>query len=105
MRVRVFQHVPFEGLGAIEPWLRARGARIETTRFVAPDPAPPPPDAYEWLVVMGGPMSANDAAALPWLRDEKRAIAAAIDAGRRVLGVCLGAQLIASALGAAVRRS
>ncbi len=101
MRVQVFQHVPFEALGAIEPWLAARDAQIGWTRFFE-DPRIPAPDAYDWLIVMGGPMSANDEAALPWLRDEKRAIAAAIDAGKTVLGVCLGAQLIASALGANV---
>jgi len=102
MRVQVFQHVPFEGLGAIEPWLLARGARIATTRFFANDPIPLP-DTYDWLVVMGGPMSVNDETGLPWLRDEKRAVAAAIAADKTVLGVCLGAQLIASALGAKVR--
>ncbi len=101
MRVHVFQHVPFEGLGAIEPWLAARNASITWTRFFA-DPRIPVPDAYDWLIVMGGPMSVNDEVALPWLRAEKRAIAAAIDAGKTVLGVCLGAQLIASARGAVV---
>jgi GMP synthase-like glutamine amidotransferase len=101
MRVQVFQHVPFEGPGAIGPWLAARGARVETTRFFA-DPRIPPLEACDWLLVLGGPMSVNDEATLPWLREEKRAIAAAIAAGRTVLGVCLGAQLIASALGAKV---
>ncbi len=104
MRVQVFQHVPFEGLGAIEPWLAARGARIGWTRFFA-DARIPDPDDYDWLIAMGGPMSVNDEVALPWLRDEKRAIAAAIDAGKTVLGVCLGAQLIASACGAKVMRN
>ena len=102
MRVQVLQHVPFEGLGAIEPWLAVRDAQIGWTRFFE-DPRIPAPDAYDWLIVMGGPMSVNDEAARPWLRDEKRAIAAAIGAGKTVLGVCLGAQLIASALGANVK--
>jgi GMP synthase-like glutamine amidotransferase len=102
VRVRVFQHVPFEGLAAIEPWLRARGSAIATTRFYANDPIPALDD-FDWLVAMGGPMSVNDEATLPWLRDEKTAIAAAIGAGKTVLGVCLGAQLIACALGAKVR--
>jgi len=101
VRVHVFQHVPFEGLGAIEPWLAARDASITSTRFFA-DPRIPAPDAYDWLIVMGGPMSVNDEIALPWLRDEKRAIDAATGAGKTVLGVCLGAQLIASARGAQV---
>ena len=101
MRVHAFQHVRFEGLGAIEPWLEVRNASITWTRFFA-DPRIPAPDAYDWLIVLGGPMSVNDEALLPWLRDEKRAIAAAIDAGKTVLGICLGAQLIASARGAVV---
>jgi GMP synthase-like glutamine amidotransferase len=101
MRVRVFQHVPFEGLGALEPWLAARGATLATTRFFAGDPIPPL-QSYDWLVAMGGPMSVNDEATLPWLVAEKRAVAAAIEAGRTVVGVCLGAQLVASALGAEV---
>jgi GMP synthase-like glutamine amidotransferase len=101
MRVHVFQHVPFEGLGAIEPWLAARDAQVGWTRFFE-DPRIPARDSYDWLIVMGGPMSVNDEAALPWLRAEKRAVAAAIDAGKTVLGMCLGAQLIASALGAKV---
>ncbi|RIL07667.1 MAG: amidotransferase [Proteobacteria bacterium] len=105
MRVQVFQHVAFEGLGAIEPWLRSRGAAIATTRFFEPGPPIPAPGDYDWLVAMGGPMSANDEASLPWLRDEKRAIAAAIDAGKTVLGICLGAQLVASALGSPVVRA
>jgi GMP synthase-like glutamine amidotransferase len=101
MRVQIFQHVPFEGLGTIESWLAARDASIAWTRFFA-DPRLPALNTYDWLIVMGGPMSVNDEAELPWLRDEKRAIAAAIDAGKTVLGICLGAQLIASALGAVV---
>jgi GMP synthase-like glutamine amidotransferase len=54
---------------------------------------------------MGGPMSANDEALLPWLAAEKRLIADALDAGRAVLGVCLGSQLLAAALGAEVRKN
>ena len=101
MRVQVFQHVPFEGLGAIEPWLAAHGAEVAWTRFFE-RPQLPAADSYDWLVVLGGPMSVNDEATLPWLRDEKRAVSAAIGAGRTVLGICLGAQLIASACGAKV---
>lgn len=101
MRVRVFQHVPFEGLGAIADWLATRHAAVETTRF---DLAPALPDAarFDLLVVLGGPMGVNDEAERPWLADEKRFIGAAVRAGKPVLGVCLGAQLIASALGARV---
>jgi len=59
-------------------------------------------DAIDLLIVMGGPMSVNDGDRHPWLHDERRFIARMIRQGRAVLGVCLGAQLIASALGADV---
>jgi GMP synthase-like glutamine amidotransferase len=102
MRVHWFQHVPFEGLGSIEPWLRAAGARVSSTKFFEDDPILPRPGDVDLLVVMGGPMSANDESPLTWLGEEKRFIRVAIERGTAVLGVCLGAQLIASALGASV---
>jgi GMP synthase-like glutamine amidotransferase len=104
LRIRVFQHVPFEDIGSMDPWARGRGHRVERTRFHAGD-APPPADAYDWLIVMGGPMGARDEDRLPWMAGEKRAIEAALSAGKAVLGICLGAQLIADVLGAEVRRN
>lgn len=101
MRVRVFQHVSFEGLGSIADWLAGRGAHVAFTRFFEA-PVLPPADSFDLLIVMGGPMGVRDDATLPWLGDEKRFIGAAVRRGLPVLGVCLGAQLIASALGAAV---
>jgi GMP synthase-like glutamine amidotransferase len=101
MHAHLFQHVPFEGLGSIGPWLEARRAHVTATRFFA-DGALPDADAVDLLVVMGGPMSINDEGLHPWLIAEKRFIAQAIRRGKAVLGVCLGAQLIAAALGARV---
>ncbi len=101
MSLHVLQHVPFEGLGAIEPWAKSRGQRISTTRFFEGEPLPALEDV-EWLVILGGPMSVHDEAAFPWLSSEKRFITDAIAGGRRVLGICLGAQLVAAALGARV---
>ena len=101
MRVRVFQHVPFEGLGALEPALQNRGCAIDYVRFFANDPLPAPADV-DFLVAMGGPMSVNDEAALPWLAAEKEFIRRHVAAGKPFLGVCLGAQLLANALGARV---
>lgn len=103
MKVRVFQHVPFEGLGAMQGWLAERGATIQYTRFF--DNEPLPDGDHDLLIVMGGPMSVNDEGAYPWLADEKRYLARAIQQGLPVLGVCLGAQLIASALGARVYKN
>lgn len=102
MRIHSFRHVPFEGLGSIEGWAQDRGHSVHVTRFWAGDPLPSP-GAFDWLIVMGGPMSVHDEAAHPWLADEKRFLRAALDAGTRVLGICLGAQLLAEALGARVR--
>jgi GMP synthase-like glutamine amidotransferase len=102
VRVQVFQHVPFEGLGAMEAWLQARGHTLSWTRFHAGDRPPATPAAFDWLIVMGGPMNVYQHRDYPWLTAEKRLIGEAIAAGRRVLGVCLGAQLIADALGGKV---
>lgn len=101
MNVHYFQHVPFEGLGTIGQWLEARSAHVSATRFYE-DPRLPDARDVDWLIIMGGPMSVNDEAAHPWLRAEKRFIATAIADGKVVLGVCLGAQLIASAMGATI---
>ncbi len=104
MKIHWFQHVPFEGLGSIEPWLRQHGHDVVATRFHAGE-LPPSPDSYDWLVVMGGPMNIHEEERYPWLAAEKQAIRAAIGYGRRVLGICLGAQLIADVLGAPVTRN
>jgi GMP synthase-like glutamine amidotransferase len=101
MRAHYLQHVPFEGLGSIEPWLRKAGYEIGCTRLYESE-ALPPSDSFDLLIVMGGPMSVNDETEHPWLMHEKGFIAEVIDTGCPVLGICLGAQLIASALGAKV---
>lgn len=74
---------------------------MSVTRWYAGD-APPPHDQTDWLIIMGGPMGVYDAAQYPWLETEKAYIREAIQQGKRVLGICLGAQLIAAALGAKV---
>ena len=101
MRTHVLQHVPFEGLGSIEPWLTARRAKVTWTRFFE---SPTLPDAadVDLLITLGGPMSVNDEDRFPWLREEKSFITRVIASGSPVLGICLGAQLIANALGARV---
>lgn len=102
MKIHWFQHVLFEGLGAIEGWLLARGHTLTCTRFYAGELAPATVDDFDWLIVMGGPMNVYQYRDHPWLRGEKRVIRDAVAANKRVLGVCLGAQLIADALGGKV---
>lgn len=85
----------------MEPWLLERGATLSRTRLFAGERLPRT-DELDLLIVMGGPMSVNDEAELPWLVEEKRFIAACIERGTPVLGICLGAQLIAASVGAAV---
>lgn len=102
MKVHWFQHVPFEGLGLIEPWLRARGHELQATRWWAGETAGAAAAECDWLIVLGGPMNIYQHRDFPWLVAEKAAIAAAVARGARVLGICLGAQLIADVLGGKV---
>lgn len=101
MRAHYLQHVPFEGLGSINPWLETAGYEITSTKFFESGKLPDP-ETIDLLVVMGGPMSVHDESEFPWLVSEKQFIRAVINAETPVLGVCLGAQLIASAMGARV---
>lgn len=98
MRAVCLQHVSFEGPGALATSLAKHGAQIEC-HLVPKDGLPPDPG--DLLIVMGGPMSANDPD--PWIAEETAFIQAAIQSGLPVLGICLGSQLMAKALGAQVR--
>lgn len=101
MRLHWLQHVPFEGLGVIEEWAMAREMQITCTRLFAGE-HPPSPSHFDWLVIMGGPMGVHDHGEHPWLGEEKTFIRAMIERGKTVIGICLGAQLIADVLGAKV---
>lgn len=100
MRVHYLQHVPYEGLGYIETWLKENNHSISGTRFYEPGYALPSISDIDALVIMGGPMSVYDDYKYPWLREEKIFIEDSINAGKKVLGICLGAQLVALCLGA-----
>jgi GMP synthase-like glutamine amidotransferase len=97
------QHVAFEGPGAIAGAIADTGADLTVLRMDRDDTLPFPEAMADvaGLVVMGGPMSVHDD--LPWLADERALLRGAVEAGRPVLGVCLGAQQLAAALGASVR--
>ncbi|MBY0407956.1 MAG: hypothetical protein K2Q01_09710 [Rickettsiales bacterium] len=102
MRMHVLQHVPFEGAGSIAAWAARHNYPLSITRFFEAGYVLPAQTDFDVLVVMGGPMGVHDEAQYAWLAAEKAFIRAAMDAGKRVLGVCLGAQLAADALGAKV---
>lgn len=104
MRIHCLQHVPFEGPAGIADWAEARGHELSITHLYT-GAVPPSPDAFDWLVVMGGPMGVHDQAEHPWLAAEKALLHEAIAAVKTIIGVCLGAQLLAEALGAAVYRN
>lgn len=101
MKVHIFQHVPFEGIGSMETWFAQRGAKVQYTRFYQSPELPDPGDP-DLLIVMGGPMSVNEEQKYPWLIAEKQFVRDAIQRELPIIGVCLGAQIIASALGARV---
>ncbi len=93
--------MPFEGLGSIASWAKTRRAQISRTRLFAGE-ALPSADEIDLLVVMGGPMGVYDECDCPWLIREKEFLKQAMDTSTPVLGICLGAQLIADVLGARV---
>lgn len=104
MRLHYIQHVPFEGPAAIESWAADRGHSLDAHRLFEATDLPSFADV-DGLIVMGGPMGVNDADKHPWLRAEIDYIRAYADSNKPLLGICLGAQLIAHALGAAVTRN
>jgi GMP synthase (glutamine-hydrolysing) len=104
-RLLVFQHVPHEILGTLDPLFRGYGFRIRYVNFGRDPHARPSLAGYRGLVVLGGPMNVDQTDRHPHLATEVELISEAIAAGLPVLGICLGGQLIARALGAEVTRS
>lgn len=101
MRLHFLQHIWFEDLGIIEDWAKKNGFAISRTAFFENETLPST-DTFDWLIIMGGPMGVNDEADYPWLKAEKAFIKAAIEKNKIVVGICLGAQLIAHVLGSKV---
>ncbi|WP_079707952.1 type 1 glutamine amidotransferase [Paraliobacillus ryukyuensis] len=97
MKIDVLQHVPFEGLAAINQWGDERNVDFHIHRIYQNDPLPVA-DKVDFLLLLGGPMSANDPIA--WLKQERQLIQELIEMGKPILGICLGAQQIAKTLGA-----
>ena len=104
MNLHYFQHVPFEGLAKIEDWLIQNNLNIRATGFYD-DFGMIDIDQIDWLIIMGGPMNVYEDKKYPWLKKEKIIIENCIKKGKKILGICLGAQLIADVLGAKVYKN
>ncbi len=104
-KLLVCQHVPHEILGTLNPLLKNAGFRIRYVNFGRHPDAGPSLEGYHGLVVLGGPMSVNEVDRHPHLTTEMKLIEQAIKKELPVLGICLGAQLIARTLGATVKKN
>ena len=104
MRIHYLQHVPFEGIGSMEFYFISYGYQLSSTHLYLDQSLPKLHD-FDWLIVMGGPMGVGDELQYPWMSKEKSFIKSSIESGKIVLGICLGAQLIAEVLGAKVYRN
>ena len=104
-KVLVFQHVPYEPLGTLDPLLKEAGFRLRYVNFGREPEQRPELDRYEALIVLGGPMNSDQIDSYPNLITEVEIIREAVDRDMSILGVCLGAQLLAKALGGTVSRN
>jgi GMP synthase-like glutamine amidotransferase len=104
MKIHYLQHVPYEGLGCIQQWITSKKHELLSTKFFQNDSLPKPDD-LDMLIIMGGPMSVNDESDYAWLKDEKKFIKQCIEKNKIVLGICLGAQLIADVLGSQIYKN
>ena len=105
MNIHYIKHAPFEGLGSMEGYFRSNGHNLSSTLLYKNDFSFPPIAKIDWLIVIGGPMGVYDTADFSWLTQEKIFIKSMIDSGKIVIGICLGAQLIADVLGAKVYKN
>ena len=103
MRIHCIKHVPFEGPGAIAEWAEEQGHELIYYKAYL-DQQYPDIEECEFVVVMGGPMNVYEYEKYPWLKQERAFLKAAVEAGCKILGICLGAQLLADVLGAKVTR-
>ena len=104
-KILVFQHVPYEPLGTLDPLLKQAGFRIRYVNFGREPESRPSLDGYAALIILGGPMNCDHIEAHPNLLTEVEIIREAVSRDMSVLGICLGAQLLAIALGGAVSRN
>jgi GMP synthase (glutamine-hydrolysing) len=101
MKIAVLQHANYEGPGEIATWAKARGHALSVHHLYRGDALPALAD-FDLLVIMGGEMNIYQYRDWPWLKPETAFIATALAAGKRAIGICLGSQFLADALGARV---
>lgn len=101
MKIHCIQHVEFETPGTISEWIEKRKHSLSTTNLYEKESFPELSN-FDLLIIMGGPMNIYEYEKYPWLREEKTFIEGTISAGKAVLGICLGAQLVADVLKAEV---
>ena len=101
-KILVFQHVAYEILGTLDPLLRGAGFRIKYVNFERYPDAEPSLEGYEGLIVLGGPMNVDEIDKYPFLETEVRLIEEAMERDFPILGICLGSQLLAKAMGGRV---
>ncbi len=104
-KILVFQHVPYEPLGTLDPLLKEAGFRIRYVNFGRTPEARPQLERYEALIILGGPMNSDQIDTYPNLITEVDIIREALARDMSILGICLGAQLLAKALGGSVARN
>lgn len=104
MKIHYIQHVPFEYPANITVWAQERGHEVSGTLLFS-DREFPSTDDFDWLVIMGGPMNVDEEDVYPWLASEKRFVRKVIEHKKTVLGICLGAQLIADVLGGTIMKN
>ncbi len=104
MKALILMHAPYEGPGSFGEVLRDGGASVTTVRLYETPDAPLVETEFDLIVSLGGPQDADDVTTHPWLARETEMLARAARDGRKVLGICLGSQILARALGATVRR-
>ncbi len=104
MRIHYIQHVPFENLGHIDDWLQHKQYIVTKTQLWEAGTLPAVFD-YDGLIILGGPMNVDEEETYPWLRPEKNFIAEAVRSNKKILGICLGAQLLAAVLKADITQN
>jgi GMP synthase-like glutamine amidotransferase len=105
MKILVLIHAKTEGPGSLGDYLVARNVTLRTCSLFNTEPLPRDPAAFDAIVSMGGPMNVHEEEKYPFLKEETLFLRRAIDSRVPILGICLGAQMIAKACGAAVKKA